>query len=212
MRWQRAGRYPQEDAGSGWTASERNSGECGIVGIPMTALAQDVPPIPPAPVAPALAATTQSVPRTAEEVAGLRAQRTELSDQLQSAARRRSSIAETMQDASAAELPGLQARLQLLDSRILQIESDIDRTGQLIAQAPGQFLAETDGPNFGPFVNTGPNMRPDFTAITIVITLFVVAPIAFAYARNVWRRGSLASAPPVIARCRCWWSRTARSS
>lgn len=160
----------------------------------MTALAQDAPQAPTPPPIPDLPVVATGVPQTFAEVASLRAQREELSDQLQSAARRRSQTAEQLSTASPVEKPGLEARLKLLDARIVQIESQIDRTGQLIAQAPGELLSTTDAPNFP----IGRDNPMDITAISIVITVFVFAPLAIALARNLWKRGSRMSAAPVI--------------
>ncbi len=134
-----------------------------------------------------------AVPTTFREVASLRAQRSELSDQLQSAARRRSATAELLTTASPVEKPGLESRLKLLDGRILQIESEIDRTGQLIAQAPGQLLSTTESPAFP----IGGGNELDLTAITVVVTIFVLAPLAIAAARNLWKRGSRPALPMI---------------
>lgn len=130
--------------------------------------------------------TIDGVPLTLDAVRSLRAQRSELSDQLVSAMGRRSDLAKEIETASAAQAPALQARLQQLDERILNIERQIEVTGQQIAQAPGEYLVQSERPNLGNFQN----MRPDFTAISVVLTIFVLAPIAVSIARLVWRRGS----------------------
>lgn len=159
----------------------------------MITLVQDAPPPPAESEVPALPATATAAPQTLAEVISLRAQRGELSDQLQSAARRRSSIAEQLATASPVEKPGLEARLKLLDARILQIESEIDRTGQLIAQAPGRLLATSEAPNF----QVGGGSQVDMTAISLALTIFVFAPLAIALARNLWKRGSRPQAPVI---------------
>lgn len=159
----------------------------------MTASAQDATPAPALPEVPELPTAATKVPQTLADVISLRAQRSELSDQLQSAARRRSSIAEQLDAASPVEKPGLEARLQLLDARILQIESEIDRTGQLIAQAPGRLLATSEAPNF----QIGGGSQVDLTAISAMVTVFVLAPLAIALARNLWKRGSRPPAPVI---------------
>lgn len=160
----------------------------------MTLLAQEPAQAPTSPDIQELPVTSNAVPQTLAEVRAMRAQREELSNQLQSAARRRSSIAEQLSTASPVEKPGLEARLKLLDARILQIESEIDRTGQLIAQAPGQLLRTSEAPNFQ--VSGGPPV--DMTAISMAVTVFVLAPLALAVARNIWKRGSRPPAPPAI--------------
>ena len=123
---------------------------------------------------------------TAEAVESMRGQRGELSDQLQSVAGRRADLAEELVTATPAERPQLEARLKQLDDRILSIESEIARTGALLARAPGQYLQD-DVPNLPPFNNFA---TANATAIGVLFTIFVLAPIAFSFARLVWRRGS----------------------
>lgn len=149
------------------------------------------PPPPPVPggttAAPAQVLTggvIATVPRTAEEVRALRNQRSELSSQLNSAARRREELVKDLDGASGANRAGIEARIALLDQRILQIESDIASTGQLLASARGQILApETPESTRG-------NMNIDVTGIVAILSVFVFAPIAVTYARNLWRRGT----------------------
>lgn len=147
------------------------------------------PPMPTAPQAPV--AVAAGVPQTAVEVRAMRAQRTELSNQLTSAVGRRDDIVEQLRAASTSERPGLEARLKVLDDRIVELESEIARTGELIAQAPGELLSSsTSQPsNMGGF-----QFRSvDTTGIAVVFTLFVLFPIALTVARLIWKR---AGAPP----------------
>jgi hypothetical protein len=97
------------------------------------------------------------------------------------------------EEASEAQKPALEARIQQLDERILGIEQEIARTGQLISRAPGQFLTQSEMPNLGPFVD----MNTDMTAIVSVVSIFVLAPIAVAVARLIWRRASIPKATVV---------------
>lgn len=144
------------------------------------------PAPPPLPSIPQDGFSPEGVPQTREAVLSMRAQRGELSDQLQSAAGRRSDLAEELATATPAERPQLEARLKQLDDRILGIETEIARTGALLARAPGQYLEGT-GEVFNPIVNFGP---ANMTAIGVLLTLFVLAPIALSISRLVWRRAS----------------------
>jgi len=124
------------------------------------------------------------VPSTKAEVAALRAQRSELSRQLSSATGRREELAEELEKAtSAANRAGIEARLRLLDERILQIERDISTTGQLIARAPGNLSVEPPPPP------GSRNINMDITPVVAILSVFVFAPIAIAYARRIWNRG-----------------------
>lgn len=157
----------------------------------MTMQAQ--PQAPPAPAEPvAVVQTGQGVPQTLSEVRALRAQRTELSNQLQSAQRRRDDIVDALREASPSERPGLEARLKVLDDRILDVEQEIARTGEQIAQAPGNLLegGTTQAPPSGI-----PLRSVDTTAISVIFTLFVLFPIALTVARLLWKRGNAPPAP-----------------
>lgn len=171
--------------------------------IPMQIQAP-VPPAPPATPAPGGPATLSAptsdgglvtqVPRTASELSALRAQRSELSSQLNSAARRREELVKDLEGATGANRAGLEGRLQLLDQRILQIEGDIASTGLILASARGQ-IQETASPP------TGPNDMPiDFTAIVAILSVFVLFPLALTYARNMWRKGSMPKYDDQLAR------------
>lgn len=117
---------------------------------------QEAPPAadaPAAPVAPVTFTTvgadgktqTLTVPRTAEEVQELRAHRDELSSQLSSVASRRSSLSEQVRSApEGASRIGLEARIRLLDQRILQLETDIAATGRQLSAAPAALLDYTE--------------------------------------------------------------------
>ena len=159
--------------------------------MPLQQTTAPTPP-PPAPTPPAqspvaVVTTIDGVPQTVVEVRSLRAQRSELSNQLQSAQRRRNEVVEQLSKSSAAERPGLEARLKLLDERILEIEGEISRTGELIAKTPGNLLSTSTQ---APIVGGGPMTSGDITGVMIVFTIFVLAPIAFTVARLLWKRAS----------------------
>ena len=153
------------------------------------------PPPPPAPAAPASPAVagvvvggqTQAltgVPRTAREYSALRRRRSELSDQLTSASNRRSQLVRQIESMDPIARQGVQQRIQLLDQRILQLESDIALTGQQVAASTALIgSTESARPTFP--VN---NVRMNYTAIVIVFTLAVLMPIAVAMARLIWKR------------------------
>jgi hypothetical protein len=134
------------------------------------------------------------VPRTTEEVRALRNQRSELSSQLNSAANRREELVEQLEGATGASRAGIEARIKLLDERILQIEGDIASTGQLLAQARGQILVQDTPPSPGGFMNV------DVTAVTAILSVFVLGPLAIVYARNLWKRGSSSKVETLLER------------
>ena len=164
------------------------------------------PPAPPAPVqgaAPNVVVYAGSLPgaaiTTKEELASLRARRSELSDQLESAANRRRQLAEQVRRADGANRAGLESRLAVLDQRIIRLESELDATGQQLASPEAaRLIAETRPPvRFDP---PNPFQRVDPEPILITFTLFVLAPISLAMSRLIWKRASrVGRAEPALA-------------
>jgi hypothetical protein len=145
-------------------------------------------PAPAAPAAPGVVVTPQALtgpPATAQEVRALKAQQRELSSQLNSATDRRREIARQVQSATGANRAGLEQRLAVLDARIARLESSIDAVGQQLASAPVALVTSTEPVRPPRQVN-----RVDFEPILIVFTIFVLCPIALAWARSIWKRGS----------------------
>lgn len=126
---------------------------------------------------------------TREDVQLLQNRRSELSRQLNSATGRRSDVVRDI-GRSPNGREGLEARLQVLDERIVQIEKDISQNGQLLAQAPPNLVEETSPPMNFP----SPIRSVNVTGISIVFILAVLLPISLAWARRIFRR-TQASAP-----------------
>lgn len=162
------------------------------------------PPSPaPPPAAPATAPATKVVvysgalpggAMTKEDVANLRARRSELSDQLESATGRRRALAEQVRRAEGVNKAGLEARLSTLDQRIVRLEGELDEVGQQLASPQAAtYVAQTRPPmNFEPprFSNVDPE------PIIICFILFVLSPIALAMSRLIWKRGTRMSMQP----------------
>jgi hypothetical protein len=131
------------------------------------------------------------VPRTVSDMMGLRAKRSELSSQLESAASRRARLSASLAGKDGADRAGIEARIAVLDKRMLQLESDIAETGRLMTMAPNSLVAATEA-------SRGNGMDPDaVAALSAVFIIFVLAPIAFAAARMLWKRTSRAPAPAI---------------
>lgn len=118
-------------------------------GVPAPA----APPPPDAPLAPAQAPVAVfpggeiplgGLPRTAEELRGLRTRADMLRDQLGDAIERRG---ELVSELAQAQLPearaGIQQRITALDERILQIERDQAATDRLLTNASPELLAQS---------------------------------------------------------------------
>lgn len=109
-----------------------------------------------------------------------------LSTQIVSASERRDEAAQSLRNTTGADRAGIEARMRLLDGRILQLESDLDYTGRLLTAEPVSMEASM----LMPPIDFGGNRAPDMTAIGIVFTLFVLAPLALAAARLMWKRAT----------------------
>ncbi|HUQ46696.1 MAG TPA: hypothetical protein VM053_00475 [Gemmatimonadaceae bacterium] len=126
-----------------------------------------------------------AAPRTVQELEGLRARRSELSAQLSSAANRRERLVREMNKAQPGPArAGLEQRIGVLDQRMVQIESDLAITGQQLSTTQAGILSTQAQRSIGNL------SRGNVTAISIVFTIFVLAPLALVAARNMWKRGN----------------------
>ena len=159
---------------------------------------QPPPAIPGAPGVPGVTIVTPEV-LTSRDVAALRERASELSNQLNSATGRRADVQRSLRNATGADRAGLEQRLGVLDTRIARLESDIDQNGaQLASLSAGRFTINQtlfSGFTNSPRRGVDNNMIP----ITIVFTIFVLAPIAVSISRMFWRRGSLPKQSPQSA-------------
>jgi len=176
----------------------------------MSSPLQQNPAKPAAPAAPASPAPVKapasdvvysgSLPGAAmsrQDVANLRARRSELSDQLESATGRRRSLAEQIRRADGVNKAGLESRLATLDQRIVRLEGELDAVGQQLASPQAaEYVAQTKPP-----VTFVPPMRGNIDPEPIIICfiLFVLSPIALSISRLIWKRGSrMAMQPPAL--------------
>jgi hypothetical protein len=136
---------------------------------------------------------TIPAPRTARDIEALKARRDELSNQLQSVDSRRSKlISQLKQTSDPTAIQGLEARLSLLDARQLQVESDIQQTGQQLTSPAAGLLASAAQPAF-----TGMSQREVMT-LSVLSILFIFFPLAFGAARAMWKRSGRPGPPPAV--------------
>lgn len=134
---------------------------------------------------------TLAVPTSRREVQALRQERSELSDQIQSASNRRHELSEELKSAPAGpSRTGLEQRIAVLDKRMVQLESDIAATGQQMSAAPLGVLGSTEAPN-GP-----PDIPDNVAAMGGAFIALILFPLTFVLARNLWKRGSRKAAAP----------------
>jgi hypothetical protein len=171
----------------------------------MQATVAPAPPVPDQPPTPATApgssptsititgpdgnTQTIAIPQTRSELRAIESARNSISNQIQSAMGRRRDVASELRRATdPVDRQGLEHRLTVLDTRIAQLENELAVTGKQVTMAPS-FAGNTRGPD---------NMDPDVVVpIVSVVTMFVIFPIVFVKARNMWRHGSTTTAPAV---------------
>lgn len=137
-------------------------------------------------------AQTLEIPMTRAEVAAIRARRSELSSQLISASGRRRDLAEELRTATGSDRAGLEQRIAVLDERIVQLESDIAQTGRLLTGAPAGALTSTRDEGLGGF------QSGEVLAFGIVMTIFVLAPLAVGASRMMWKRAAAGTVRHII--------------
>ena len=177
-----------------------------LVQMAMSPLTQEQVPTPPTPPTPPTGPVIRiggqdgvqifnlpTRPMTARDVSALRARRSEISNQLESATSRRNSLAGRLENAEGVSKAGLEQRIGQLDQRILGLEKDLDETGQQLASVPAGLASSSIASAVSPFgLNPG-----QITGISIVGTIFIGFPLAIAIARNIFRRGSRQAPAPV---------------
>lgn len=146
----------------------------------------------PIPIAPAIPSPTVTI--DGQELAqpqavyqAFRAQRRELSRQMETLQETRSGISQQLQSESItqAEKSGLEQRLAGIDERIAAMDKQIAEADAAVARAAALPGAAVEPPPL-----------PDNSAddgvyvVATVLTIFVLMPIAVAYARSLWRRST----------------------
>jgi len=137
-------------------------------------------------------AYTVTGPTTARDVQALKARRDELSNQLQSVDSRRSKLMSQLKSTGdPVAVKGLESRLALLDARQLQLEADIQQTGQQLSSAAAGLIASTsDAPRFAGF------SQNQVMALSVLSIIFIFFPIAAGISKAFWRRSNKPAIPP----------------
>ena len=146
------------------------------------------------PAGPTTQQITITAPRTTRDIATLKARRSELSDQLQSVDSRRSKLmSQLRQNSDPTATKGLQDRLALLDSRQLQLETDLAQTGQLLSSASAGAIASTSAPAFYGVLSSNQVM-----GLSVLSIIFVLSPLAVGVGRAIFKRSNKPGVPPQV--------------
>lgn len=146
--------------------------------------------------------TVLNAPTTRAEMKALTARRDEISRQVSNVNGRRDDIAGQIRAAApGADKAGLEARLGTLDSRLVELETDLNVTGRQLASAKGDAAAYTEQPPPGP-----PNepSAGQITAMSVVFMIAVLMPLSVALGRRLMGRSSkqapAAASPEIVKR------------
>ena len=148
-----------------------------------------LPTTPPPGSAPVVAAGTRVAPSASAIYEGFRAQRRELTNQLNELESTRRGITSQLEDVSAGapERTGLEKQLTDVDQRIATVDGMLASNAAQLAQSaaiPGAVVEPPQIIRQGP-----PEEAYVFGALFMLVVLF---PISVAFARRIWRRGSAA--------------------
>lgn len=127
---------------------------------------------------------TLTIPTSEDEVEELIAQRRELSDQLESVSDRRTTLAQELAETvDPAARVGLESRLAVLDSRILQLENDLAATGRQLTAAPAELVTHTEHQNL---VSADDGFEDGMMAGGFTVLFF--ASVVLFFLRRRWKR------------------------
>ncbi len=172
-----------------------------FAGTSIADLMQDIPaasatsPVPPPPGVFVVQAPGGPITGLPTEVyQGALAQRRELRNQLERLEEQRQDLRNELGSDgnvnNAADRAGVEARIKDVDDRIQSVDKQLATADAAVAGAAAIPGATVEPPRPE---RTGP--PEELVAIPIVFTIFVLTPIAIAYARRIWKRGSTVIAP-----------------
>lgn len=180
--------------------------------MPQTPSAPPAPPPPPG--IPTLLPSTPlpqaEIPGTPQALQGLRERREILRDYLERAGTKRSQLVSELNQEGDDALPrearvGVQARIDLVDQRLLQLERDQALTEQLISNAPPEVLAASESYVLAQQQQYRGGMVDEEEAVGIAFSTFgagIVLTLLISRFRRGWRtkRGATTAASAVGVR------------
>ena len=168
----------------------------------MQATTVQAPPAPVAPPAPPTVTGAQGTPAPAAPVVtsgaaemyqALRAQRRELSGQLERLEERRQELSAQLRDPQLNEIDrrGLEQRLADVDKRIVDVESQIAAADAQVARAaavPGATVQPPEPPRT--------LLDDDIVIPAMVMSFALLVPVSIAWARRLWKKAAVVSVVP----------------
>jgi hypothetical protein len=144
--------------------------------------------VPTAPAIAPVAGAARSAPSPSAIYEGFKAQRRELTNQLQELNSTRSDITGQLEDVPAGpERQSLESRLSDVDSRIKGVDQMLAANAAQVSQAAAIPGAVVELPRV---IDNG--LPEDVYILSGLFMLIVLLPISVAFARRIWRRGTAA--------------------
>ena len=141
----------------------------------------------------------RAVPRSRAELDALTARRSELQSQVERLRSDREILVGNIDEMG--DSPGraaLQLRLAEVDTRILRIDRQLDAVNDQIAAAPAAVTSQV-------FTTVPPRRDPmqdalvrNIVPLTGIISVFFLFPLALAFARLLWKRGTAVASRPAL--------------
>lgn len=140
----------------------------------------------PTPIAPVLAQGARTAPSATAVYEGFKAQRRELSDQLEELESTRREISSQLQQLPAGpEKTALETRLTDIAGRISAVDQMLASNAASLAQASAIPGAVVEAP---PYVREGP--PEEAYVVGTIFMIIVLLPLSIALARRIWRRSA----------------------
>lgn len=138
-------------------------------------------------------ALASGIPRTTEDVRGIRARQSELNSQLRTYDARADALIEEMRAAPTEAREAIAQRLKVVTDRMVAIETELAQTGYQLSHAPPRLMSVTTVQNVAPRPR---GLQSDQIAVLSGLAIVLVAaPLALGIARLLWKRAFVRRSP-----------------
>ncbi len=135
-------------------------------------------------------------PRTLDELKALQFRESRLSTEIQSLTERRARLLQQVLLAPGPEKGDIQRRMREVDDRITSLERELDETNARIANTQPHLL--TSASTEQRIERYAERAAEKIVPLAGIVSLLVLAPIALAFARLMWRRTSARPQPAAV--------------
>lgn len=145
---------------------------------------------------PKIVAVQVEAPRTLGELRALEFKREQLSGQLANLTERRGRLLGEALLSKGSDREAVDGRIRETDRLVARLERELDQTNAAIANTRPGLLTQA-GSQVDP-ARIAERIAEEVVPLVGIVSLFVLAPIAFAIARLIWRRATAATRPAPV--------------